>query len=278
MKAFWESLVLPILEQAKPRTLLEIGSFEGDTTELLVAYCQAHDAVLHAIDPLPRFDAEAWVAEADGHFVFHRAKSLEALRSLPVADVVLIDGDHNWYTVYHELQQLAEAAAAAGRAFPVTLFHDIGWPYARRDLYYDPSDIPAEFRQPFAQDGLLPGKSMLHSTGLNQELHNAQEEGGPRNGVLTAVEDFMAEHGEPLRLILIDGFHGLGILYPESLVERSPGLAEHLQALEASVAMLNKHLANLDHLALRLRVRSLRLSRRLARAGARPVPEESDAE
>lgn len=246
MYRFWETLVRPLLDARQPRTVLEIGSFEGENTALLLTYCQDHGATLHAIDPLPRFDADAWVADGGGHFVFHRAKSLDVLGEIEPADVALIDGDHNWYTVYHELKQIAEAADAAGRPFPIALFHDIGWPYARRDLYYDPTDIPPEFRQPYQRKGIWPGRSPLHRFGINEILDNATHEGGSRNGVLTAVEDFIAERAEPMRLILIDGFHGLGILYPTSLETEHPAAAAHLAKLAIGVEVLGGHISALD--------------------------------
>jgi hypothetical protein len=262
MYRFWETLVRPLLDARQPRTLLEIGSFEGEHTRLLLDYCQAHDAILHAIDPLPRFDAEAWQAASQGHFVFHRAKSLEVLRSIEPVDVALIDGDHNWYTVYHELGQLASVAARHEHLFPITLFHDIGWPYARRDLYYDPDDIPVEFQQPYKRQGIWPGRSRLHKYGINEELANADHEGGPRNGVLTAVEDFLAEQSEPMQLILISGFHGLGILYPEALGSEHPQAAVYLGNLATSVAMLDGHVRKLDDQIISTVVRAHRQRRR----------------
>jgi O-antigen biosynthesis protein len=246
MKRFWTSLVLPILDVLQPETIIEVGSLEGETTELLLKFCQDHGGTVHGIDPLPRFDVAAWQAEYGDRFQFHRAKSLEVLRDLPAADLVFIDGDHNWYTVYHELKQLAEAAARHDRPYPVVLFHDIGWPYARRDLYYDPTDIPPEFRQPYEQKGIWPGRGALEEHAFNANLHNATLEGGPRNGVLTAVEDFMAENDEPMRLILIDGFFGLGIMYPASLVDYAPAPGRHLSNLALSVSMLGEHLSNMN--------------------------------
>lgn len=246
MKPFWETLVRPMLLKLEPTVVMEVGSFRGDNTELLAGYCQEHGATLHAVDPVPQFDVDEWVARYDGHFVFHRAKSLDILGSLEPAEVVLIDGDHNWYTVYHELKQLAEAVAAGGRPYPLVLFHDIGWPYARRDLYYDPADIPSEFRLPHQKNGILPGRSRLHPDGINGVLFNAEREGGPRNGVLTAIEDFVRESEEPLRLLLIQGFRGLGVLYPASVAERAPALGAHLAGLEAGLALLGEHIRELD--------------------------------
>src|SRR5205823_298961 len=40
----------------------------------------------------------------------------------------------------------------------------------------------------------------------------ATHEGGPKNGVLTAVEDFVAGQ-ESLRLVVVPAFHGLGVIY-----------------------------------------------------------------
>ena len=67
------------------------------------------------------------------------------------------------------------------------VLHDVLWPYGRRDLYYAPEQIPEEFRQPYAEQGMRPGtKKLLERGGLNPTMYNALEEGGPRNGVMTA--------------------------------------------------------------------------------------------
>ena len=40
-------------------------------------------------------------------------------------------------------------------------------------------------------------KELLRPGGLNPTMCNAEVEGGPRNGVMTALEDFLAEHDRP---------------------------------------------------------------------------------
>ena len=79
------------------------------------------------------------------------------------------------------------------------------WPYGRRDLYYQPDTIPAEFRHPFAEKGIVRGQSRLAEVGgLNsRNYQNALEEGGPKNGVLTAIEDFLALHPGDYRFFMI---------------------------------------------------------------------------
>ena len=54
--------------------------------------------------------------------------------------MVVIDGDHNYYTVSEELRLIGERAA--GAELPLLLFHDVCWPHARRDDYFAPELIP----------------------------------------------------------------------------------------------------------------------------------------
>jgi hypothetical protein len=58
---------------------------------------------------------------------------------------------------------------------------------------------------------VAPGEPGLAPAGLRYEWV-AREEGGPQNGVLTAIEDFMRER-EGLRLAIVPAFFGLGVLW-----------------------------------------------------------------
>ena len=83
--------------------------------------------------------------------------------------------------------------ARAGAVLPLLLLHDVGWPHGRRDDYYAPERIPAE-RPPADRRGrraasrTSPGSAPAGCP----TAAPAAREGGPRNGVLTAVEDFVA--------------------------------------------------------------------------------------
>ena len=107
------------------------------------------------------------------------------------------------------------------------ILHDVLWPYGRRDLYYTPETIPEQFRHPYAQRGMRPGRSELlpeGGGGVSPTLNNALFEGGPRNGVMTAVEDFIAESDEALRLVVVPIYFGLAIVVSEERLERVPEL------------------------------------------------------
>ena len=97
---------------------------------------------------------------------------------------------------------------------PLLVFHDVCWPLARRDQYAAPGRIPDRYRHPYGEDiKLVPGNTRTAERGLPFEW-GALEEGGPRNGVMTAIEDFMDER-DGVRLAVIPIFFGCGLLWPE---------------------------------------------------------------
>ena len=214
MRRFWDRVIRPLVSAMDPGSVLEIGAQSGALTERLLEHFAGTSTVVHSVDPLPKLDVAAWQEVYGGdRFVFHEAKSLEVLGELPPFDLVLIDGDHNWYTLFHELRALERATAEHKGRFPLVLCHDAAWPYARRDMYYDPDDIPPGFLHPHAQRGMVPGLSRLaDDDGLNRHLHNAAAEGTPRNGVLTAIEDFAGASSLELDVRTLPGMNGLALL------------------------------------------------------------------
>ncbi len=214
MHRFWLRFILPLLLAAAPGRVLEIGAEFGWNTRRLLATGRERGFFLDIIDPAPHPVFHEMLAEFDGGYAFHPSKSLDALPLLQAADFILLDGDHNWFTVYSELSLIFLRARQQGAAPPIILFHDVAWPYARRDMYYDADAIPSEKRQPYARRGFLQGRSDLVEEGLNGNFANALQEGGPRNGVLTAAEDFLAASGVDATFRRLPFFNGLGILLP----------------------------------------------------------------
>ncbi|MFM9043215.1 MAG: class I SAM-dependent methyltransferase [bacterium] len=204
------------LDAAGVDTVLEIGAFQGRLTEALLDWAGKHDADVAAVEIDPPEELRA-VQAAHPELTVIETTSLEAIPAAPRFDAVIVDGDHNWFTVTRELEAIAARAEAEASAFPLTMLHDIGWPHARRDTYYAPERIPDEFRQPVAREVWLdPSDPGLTKSGLFYDCA-AVREGGPRNGTLTAVEDFLAtEAGEGLEFAVIPAFFGLGVLWPRS--------------------------------------------------------------
>jgi hypothetical protein len=211
-------LIIPCLEASGARHLVEIGAEHGGTSPLLARYAELTGGSLTCVDPTPGPAFLEWLAQAPA--VRHLAHpSLEAIGGLAGTDAWLIDGDHNWYTVYHELHAI-DALSRTDRKPMLVFLHDVGWPCARRDSYYAPERIPAEFRQPHTHDGgvTLDRTDTVDHRGFRGAgaFAFARHEGGPHNGVLTAVEDFVADaaaQGRRLAWANIPAVFGMGVLY-----------------------------------------------------------------
>jgi SAM-dependent methyltransferase len=203
-------ILLPCLDAANAKSVVEVGAFAGDLTRVLAGWAAGAGARVVAIDPSPQEGLEA-LAREHPEVELMRATSLDALRAIEPPDAVIIDGDHNYYTVSEELRLIGERATGAD--LPLLLFHDVCWPHGRRDDYFAPERIPEEYRHPLAGDagGIAPGEPGLTPTGLPYP-RSAAREGGPRNGVLTAVEDFVAGR-EGVRLAVIPLFFGFGAVW-----------------------------------------------------------------
>jgi hypothetical protein len=208
--AHHEELLLGCLDAIGARSVGEVGAYAGDLTQVLLRWAKAAGARAIAIDPAPQ-PALVALAETAPALELIQATSLDALPRLDLPDALVIDGDHNYHTVHSELEAIA--ARVGNGTWPLLFFHDVAWPHGRRDDYFDPEQIPAEARHPIvgAGGGIRPGVPGVAADGLPYP-RSAAYEGGPRNGVLTAVEDVVAEHPE-LRLAVMPVFFGLGVAW-----------------------------------------------------------------
>ena len=215
MNRFWDKIILPLFIEINPKYIVEIGSDKGLNTKNILDYCHENESKLTSIDPSPNFDVEYFKEEFNDEFDFIMDLSLNCLDSLDSYDIILIDGDHNWYTVYNELKTIEKNFDQNN--FPLIILHDVSWPYGRRDMYYNPKNIPSQFLNEFNKLGMKPNKKeLLDVGGINQSLNNAIIENTPKNGVLTAIEDFIFESKLKLSFYKINGFNGLGLIYPEN--------------------------------------------------------------
>jgi hypothetical protein len=217
----FSDIILRCLDRAGARDIAEIGAEFGGMSQRLADHCAAAGGSLTSIDPAPRAEFVAWAAGCP-HVRHLAATSLDAMPGLNGIDAWMIDGDHNYYTVFNELR-LADAASRRDGKPLLAVLHDVAWPCARRDMYYAPETIPAEHRHPYSfeggvtlgNDGVLPGRGMRGMGNFAWALRA----GGPRNGVLTAIEDFIAEAQSDERLLLyaeIPAVFGLGVLFDAS--------------------------------------------------------------
>ena len=226
----FSDIIVEALDLAGAREVVEIGAEFGGMSSVLADYAAAQGGRLTSVDPCPKEEFVAWASAHPD--VRHIAKtSLDAFELLDNVDAWVIDGDHNWYTVYNELKRADALSSRDGRPL-LALLHDVGWPWARRDLYYAPERIPASFRHPYSFEGgvTLDFPGLLQNRGFRGlgQYACAAHEGGPCNGVLTAVEDFIDEvrgEGRGIAFARIPAVFGLGILFSTD-ADWAPALSE----------------------------------------------------
>lgn len=211
MNQLHESHIVPILNKQKPQKMLEIGVLEGRHTHSLLTWCRDAGGVLTSVDPTPwtgkipealrpgaggylykrghdsekdalrpTFIERIFAEGLAGPWTCVKALSLTFLAGCEAQfDAVFIDGDHNYYTVINELTLLAPLMARDG----VIFVHDIANPScAERDYYYDFTLIPDAFRN------------------------------GEKQGIVTAIEDFLAQFPDFDYRVLTEAENGLGLL------------------------------------------------------------------
>jgi hypothetical protein len=83
-------IVLPCLDAAGVRSVVEVGAYAGDLTELLVEWAAGGGARVIAIDPSPQ-DRLVALAEEHERLELVRETSLAALPRLAPADAVIVD-------------------------------------------------------------------------------------------------------------------------------------------------------------------------------------------
>lgn len=202
-------ILVALFDAVGAKTVAEVGAYAGDLTRDLMTWAESAGAQVIAVDPAPQPEL-IQLSESRDDLQLIREPSLDALPDLPAVDVVLVDGDHNYYTVSEELRLVAERFP--GSDAPLVIMHDVSWPHARRDAYYVPERIPVADRQPMVEGGcLFPGEPGVVDGGLPYKWV-AEREGGAHNGVLTALEDFV-ESRSTIRLATVQAFFGLGVLW-----------------------------------------------------------------
>src|SRR3954464_15925771 len=95
-------LIFPALKLANARNVVEIGADTGGMTSMLATYCLNHGGRLTSVDPAPTPDFRIW-ATLNSQVRHIDLPSLEAFPKLADIDAWIIDGDHNWFTVYNEI-------------------------------------------------------------------------------------------------------------------------------------------------------------------------------
>jgi hypothetical protein len=186
-------------------TVVEVGVESGQVSGM---YVELGASKVFCVDPLPSEDLRRRLA-AEPALELVEKPSPGVLEELPVADLYVVDGDHNYATVRGEVDWIIQNAPDA-----VIVLHDVLWPCSRRDLYYQPSFLDQRDIHPASADGPTVWHDDLTPAGFvgAGAFTSALRAGGERNGVLTAVEDAMQGAPDEWRLEIVPAVFGLGVL------------------------------------------------------------------
>ncbi|MDQ3509370.1 MAG: glycosyltransferase [Actinomycetota bacterium] len=117
MRRFWDTVVEPILEILKPRSVVEIGSGE-DTPELL-EFCLKNDAKLYIISLHPQND----ISKYGGRVVFHQARGIVEAPLVEGFDAVFIGGGREPRAVLGDLKEIEARSEGLSGSFPLVIVH-----------------------------------------------------------------------------------------------------------------------------------------------------------
>ena len=195
--------------------VVEIGSESGEMSTRLAIAAAARGGNLYVVEPAPSDLLRAFAAE-HGNVRIVEGYSPEALAGLPVAGLYVVDGDPNNVTVRGEVEAIFTARPAGDARDTIAVMHDIGWPSGRRDQYYAPERLPRDAVWPhsFTRGAVLDsGELAAEGHGFRGEgaFAFALHEGGPRNGVRTAIEDVLASDPS-LAMLTTPMVFGLGVI------------------------------------------------------------------
>ena len=156
-------IMTPCLDAAGVKSLLEIGSYRGELTEELLKWAEGPAAASPRSNRCRRPSARPEEAPPRTELIEDTGVgALEGLESLP--DAIVIDGDHNYYTLTRELDKIAEKAGDG--PLPSSFPRRRLAPRAPRHLLR-PDRVPEDERQPLGHNfTLAPGNPGGLSEGL----------------------------------------------------------------------------------------------------------------
>lgn len=180
---YYVDIIPIILNRFKVKNIVLNGNLDNESYNQIIKYSEPNDC------RLTDFSQEE--------------NSLNILSNLTDYDAIFLNDDPNWYTVFNELNIIKHN----NDEFPlVFICHNI-FPHKRRDSYKDPELIPKEFINDYSKN--LEFADIF----IQDEFYHAIEENTPKNGVLTAIEDFLSESSS-VGVMDFNLLNGITILYP----------------------------------------------------------------
>ena len=191
MSNYYTLEILPIiLNRFKVNDILISGELDDETNNAISRYVEGNDAKISLVSND--------ILEKDSE----NNLSLTQLSDFNNYDAIFLNNDPNWYTVYNTLNLINNHNIN----FPLVFICNNVFPHKRRDSYGDPMKIPVEFRKEYSKE------FNCANINIQDGFFHAIEENTSKNGVLTAIEDFLSEN-KSIQIIDVKLINGITILY-----------------------------------------------------------------
>ena len=217
---FFELCIIPtFLSRFEVENVLAIGLSNELLMNEIISYCINNNYSLSSIDSkINIHDLISEIDDLNGDYLKENIKhfkddSLNILPNLESFDAIFINDDPNWYTVYNELNLIKKN----NPDFPLVFVCNNKYPNKRRDSYIDPNKIPKEYKNECCNDLPVIYKEgdETKQTMIKDGFCHAIHQDTPKNGVLTAIEDFLNENFS-LKILDINPFEGITLIYESS--------------------------------------------------------------
>ena len=216
---FFDLDIIPtFLSRFNVGKILVIGLSNEVIINEIVNYCIDKNCSINAIDSkinlMELIDGyDDLDDKTKKNITYFKGDSLDILPELYDFDAVFINDDPNWYTVYNELNIIKNN----NENFPIVFVCNNKYPHKRRDSYINPEKIPEEYKNECYKDLpiLYEEDGETKRTMVKDGFCHAIHKDTPKNGVLTAIEDFIKENSS-LKLLDINPLEGITLIYQYS--------------------------------------------------------------
>ena len=205
-----------MLKIFKVKNIVISGLLDNQTLTEIYNYCNENNASYVSICSEKSFDDE-----------FHE-NSLNVLPTLDSYDAIFLNDDPNWFTVFNELNIIKEHGD-----FPLVFICNNIFPHKWRDSYIKPDIIPNEFQNKYSKS------FYLGNVCISDEYYHAIDENTPKNGVSTAINDFLGQN-KNIKIMDFVLLNGIVVLYEQNSINqiRLGKLGEYLKGNELNPDLL----------------------------------------
>lgn len=199
MADYYGRNIIPIiLNRFNVKNIVISGISDKKTINYVLDYCKDNNSSYVAID-----SQKNSLDEVICDF------TLNVLPNFRDYDAIFLNDDPNWYTVFNELNIIKNN----NNEFPLVFIGHNVFPHKRRDSYINPDIIPKEFLNDYAKE------LFYNDVKIDDDFFHAVDEKTSKNGVLTAIEDFISKNSS-IGIMDFKFLNGITILYSKNSISK----------------------------------------------------------